>query len=227
MLTTTMTASLVGLALARPASAATVTPPSEWGNANVSAVVGSSQVHGQVVCFRASGQQPVAYILGNASGLNNNWLVATNGGNDTVTVVSSTALITDCGLTLFPLVYGVNPRTRKSWRLDVSTRGGNDFIDCGSGASDCDGAQGNDRLFSVSSVGKISGGSGKDTLTGQAGQTALDRLSGGSDRDCLRDDGNRHALFDCGSGNNDLYVGNVPDQINCEEQVATCPNPIP
>jgi Ca2+-binding RTX toxin-like protein len=224
MLSTIMTASLVGLALARPASARTVTPPADWNNLNVSATVGYQFNVAQVVCFTASGKEPVVYSLGGPSGLNDDYLIATNSGNDSVDVVSSTSLIA-CGRTLHPLVYGKRPDGR-SRRLDVSTRQGNDRISCGKELSNCDGAQGDDLLFAASPIGTIRGGSGKDKLVGHPVFGTGDRLSGGSGNDCLNDPGNDHSLFDCGSGT-DLFVTPASGAIDCETPVNSCPAVIP
>jgi hypothetical protein len=230
MLTTMMTASLVGLALARPASAFTVTSP--FGSQAVTVTVGTELTHGPIVCFDAGGGQRQAWSLGTQGTLNNDYRIVTNAGNDEVTIVSGQMAVTEvCGLySLHSLTYGKKPDGVTSWRLDVSTGLGKDFIRCGHGLSDCYGDQDDDKLFAYSSTGKIHGGAGKDTLRGEValGGGKGVKMVGGTGNDCLQDPFNGNSsTFDCGSGT-DLFVSNPgASVIGCETPVMSCPAVIP
>jgi Ca2+-binding RTX toxin-like protein len=230
--TALMVASVASLAVSKQAHAELVASP--YGNQRVFVKVGYDSRFGPIVCFLPTDNPSTStvYLLGNLNGLNQDYMIAARGGNDTLLTVSrSGQALPGCnppnqGPYFFePLVYGVNPANGQSWRLDMRGSSGKDTIVCGGGKSDCFGDTGDDDMQGFSGIGALNGNSGKDSLAGSSAITT-DRLSGGPDNDCLEDPGDRHTRFDCGDGA-DTYVPPGSGRVSCEtkQTLVQCPDP--
>ncbi len=148
---------------------------------------------------------------------------ATDGGNDTMLIVTSASYSVsgDCAGTWSPPLWNGH-------FIDLHGNGGNDTLydgttSGGTNDSQLKGEGGADVLFGYSSVAWLLGGDGADHLRALHSSSSGDILKGENHGDCLQDDSNSWTTFDCGDATDARWTGdtNTP-RIDCETTAGCC-----
>jgi hypothetical protein len=154
-------------------------------------------------------------VIGNASGLDDDYLVQLSNDRDLLWIPASDWGVGSC------LGHGTT-LSRAGHYIDVDMLAGNDDGNA-IGDTYLYGGTGNDRLRTFDPVGGVFGDDGDDTLSAESSSGTEERLDGGNDNDCLDDFSQSSAFFDCGPGE-DQFVGSPTDgENNCEMPVNFCP----
>jgi Ca2+-binding RTX toxin-like protein len=148
-------------------------------------------------------------VIGNASGLTDNWLIASGSGSDTI--YRKGWHPTFCGKDIGELVYNGH-------YLDIDAGGGNDWVTLQTGDTWIYGGAGNDYMDSTDPYAHMYGQAGNDFVRSVSAFTDFDVLSGGDGDDCLEDMSWSAVSFDCGPGANDRrHQSNAPaNAVGCE-----------
>jgi Ca2+-binding RTX toxin-like protein len=187
-----------------------------WGNAPMNVYIGMSGGVAKAVFLNRSTNACATSLLGNGSGLTNDFLIMGGSDMDFLIVVGGLAPRFDvCGTSVFSLSFNGH-------FLDVSGNGGVDFVFNGTGDSWAYGGEGNDTVQTFSPVGNAFGENGNDRVFGTSAVSS-DRLFGQAGDDCLEDSGNAHNAFDCGGHNvHDYFVSPATGALGCEVVVGGC-----
>jgi Ca2+-binding RTX toxin-like protein len=205
----------LGFAMARPAMATTdLYPP--YGSQPVSAMIGSytgrnSQgvsITYQVVLWQNKSSGACQFtVIGNGSGLNDNYIVHGTSGADRLYIQGGTNWFCATYYTIRPLVYG-------GYYLDVTGAAGNDIVENGGpGDSFVYGGDGDDGVSSWSAYGVIAGEDGNDSLYSE---NLNQVVVGGAGNDCLYSASGSAQTFDCQDGSDSWAGTQVPGAVSCE-----------
>jgi Ca2+-binding RTX toxin-like protein len=219
---------LVGvLSHAAPASAATLSNP--WGNIpTYVSVVRLKANNDHYVVWQDAATRTCAWsFLGNASGLNDNYLIVNGNGGGTMQVQDLTTFngqpYSWCGWETLPPLYNGH-------FLDLYGGTGAETMTSGTGDTWLAGGAGNDWITSKNVAGSLSGGDGNDFLQSQAASGGIENLSGGNGNDCIND-WRAGGTADCGSGTDEVMTDTPAKASGCEKIVpvygAVCHNNLP
>jgi hypothetical protein len=217
---------LAGIA---PAHAQTVLyPPASFNGAPVAVVLGAyDTAPGQAAIWRnLSTGACVNQVISGATGLTTNFQVHGSAGND-IMIALDTAAGTNysfCGFTLITLRYNGH-------HVDLLGDGGNDSLTgdlSGFVLGDVwlHGGDGNDRLMCSNPFQVSFGGNGNDTLYSFSTLAIIGALYGEAGSDCIQD-ASPADIIDCGDGVDNVSTASGTStriNANCEHRIATsCP----
>jgi hypothetical protein len=196
---------------------------SPFGSSPVQAFIGSSpslpfQIGGpfQIILWRRlSDSACLGTVIGNESGLFDDYEVLASSGNDRIRILPTGDSNTPfCGVSMNGLIYGGH-------YLDLFGLGGNDQLSTGNGDTWMWGQDGDDSLIS-NGFGVMYGGAGNDVLVAISAIFNNEALFGENGNDCLEDRNAAALSFDCGAGT-DRYVTffGTPISTNCETPIST------
>jgi hypothetical protein len=187
---------------------------SPFGSAPVTVKIGkSAQAPVQYVVWQRNSDRACQFtVIGNGSGLFDDYAVFGSPFADHIEVVRPDLVTTFCNALLRELIYGGH-------FLDLFGGDGNDGLySLSTGDTSIFGGNGNDDIISAGSGAYLYGGDGNDDLIATHLAVNDEHLYGGAGYDCLEDRSGAATVVDCGSGDFDILVTlyGEPMSRNCE-----------